>query len=125
MLEGCTIGLVKHKREQIKDQIYYQFAYLSSYQMDNSGNNEIITINSIKLLHNSWIRRKKKIYFSSSNIFFQQALKDPSDCTSFSESGSLFHMSGPIQCIESCLTFKLLTFRTFSHRLASGCHASG
>src|SRR6218665_2492857 len=62
--------------------------------MDNSGNNEIVNIDSIKLLHKSWIRRKKKIYFSSSNIFFNRLLKDPSDCTSFSESGSLFQRVG-------------------------------
>src|SRR6218665_2149334 len=99
MLEGCTIGLVKHKREQIKDQIYYQFAYLSSYQIDNCGNNEIVNIDSIKLLHNSWIRGKKKIYFSCSNIFLNRLLKNPSDCTSFSESGRLFHISCPIQSI--------------------------
>src|SRR6218665_3894144 len=105
MLVGCTIGLVKQKREQIKDQIYYQFAYLSSYQMDNIGNNEIVNIDSIKLLQNSWIRRKKENLLKFEQHFFQQVLSDPSDCTSFSESGNLFHMSGPIQCIESCLTF--------------------
>jgi len=35
--------------------------------MDNSGDNEIVNIDGIKLLHNSWIRRKKEWHTSFSH----------------------------------------------------------